>query len=171
MQRFLSAIQIVRTGSILLIAIQMKLIGPLVIGKVPLLLEGLEKIMYIVLFKYYLKWINLSKSLNEKWCHFDLKSWITGGTKIRPGIQSNWRIFESNWLGIEGEKTNFTLNTESITIQYINIFVCIHTYLFTDEIYANLNNKYLRICIVENSVEHPTAQLILNSQRKNTLHS
>ena len=25
----------------------------------------------------------------KKWSHFDLKSWVTGGTKIRPGIPSN----------------------------------------------------------------------------------
>ena len=30
--------------------------------------------------------------------HFDLKSWVTGGTKIWPGIPSNWRIFELIWL-------------------------------------------------------------------------
>ena len=40
-------------------------------------------------------------ALKEKWSHFDLKSWVTGGTKIRPGIPSNWRIFELNWLTIE----------------------------------------------------------------------
>ena len=28
------------------------------------------------------------------------KSWVTGGTKIGPGISSNWRIFEFNWLSI-----------------------------------------------------------------------
>ena len=36
----------------------------------------------------------------KKWSHFDLKSWVTSGTKIRPGIPSNWKIFESNWLSI-----------------------------------------------------------------------
>ena len=39
----------------------------------------------------------------KKWSHFDLKSWVTGGTEIRSGIPSNWRIFESNWLDIESE--------------------------------------------------------------------
>ena len=34
----------------------------------------------------------------KKWSHFDLKSWVTGGTKIWPGIPSNWRIFELYWL-------------------------------------------------------------------------
>ena len=31
----------------------------------------------------------------KKLSHFDLKSWFTGGTKIRPGKVGNWRIFES----------------------------------------------------------------------------
>ena len=44
----------------------------------------------------------------EKWSHFDLKSWVTGGTKIRPGIPSNWRILESNWLNIESQIINLT---------------------------------------------------------------
>ena len=39
----------------------------------------------------------------KKLSHFDLISWVTGGTKIRPGIPSNWRIFESNWLDIESQ--------------------------------------------------------------------
>ena len=48
----------------------------------------------------------------KKRSHFDLKSWVTGGTKIRPEIPSNWRIFESissqfdsnilQWLEISG---------------------------------------------------------------------
>ena len=33
------------------------------------------------------------RSSLKKWSHFDLKCWVTGGTKIRPGIQSNWRIY------------------------------------------------------------------------------
>ena len=46
--------------------------------------------------------------LKEKWSHFDLKCWVTGGTNIRQGIMSNWRIssqFDSNilqFLGIPG---------------------------------------------------------------------
>ena len=48
----------------------------------------------------------------KKWSHFDLKSWVTGGTKIRPGIPSNWRIFESNWLDIESQFWN-QLSTSS----------------------------------------------------------
>ena len=37
----------------------------------------------------------------KKWSHFDLISWVTGGTKIWHGIPSNWRIFESNSLIIK----------------------------------------------------------------------
>ena len=33
--------------------------------------------------------------------HFDLKSWVNGGNKIRPGIPNNWRIFEFIWIDIE----------------------------------------------------------------------
>ena len=34
---------------------------------------------------------------------FDIKSWVTCGTKIRPGKVGNWRIFESNWLNIKSQ--------------------------------------------------------------------
>ena len=34
--------------------------------------------------------------MKEKMTHFDLKKLVTGGAKFRPGIPSNWRIFESN---------------------------------------------------------------------------
>ena len=43
----------------------------------------------------------ITKKKKKIWSHFDLKSWVTGGTKIRPGIPSTWRIFESNWLYID----------------------------------------------------------------------
>ena len=59
-----------------------------------------------------LKWKSSLKQ--KKWSHFDLKNWVTGGTKIRPGIPSNWRIFESNWLDIEKE----FLNCLSISSQF-----------------------------------------------------
>ena len=42
------------------------------------------------------------------WSHFDLKSWVTGGTKIRQEIPSNLRIFESIWLDIESQVINLT---------------------------------------------------------------
>ena len=53
----------------------------------------------------------------KKWSHFDLKNWVTGGTNIQPGIPSNWRIFESNWLDIESQFV-LTLNIESIWLKY-----------------------------------------------------
>ena len=37
----------------------------------------------------------------KKLSHFDIKSWVTCGTKIQPGKVGNWRIFESNKLNIE----------------------------------------------------------------------
>ena len=37
----------------------------------------------------------------KKWSHCDLKCWVSSGAMIRPGIPSNWRIIESNWLDIE----------------------------------------------------------------------
>ena len=64
-------------------------------------------------------WVTITKNSKihwkKKWSHFDLKSWVTGGTKIR----SNWRIFESNWLGIESQfdsvlRVNLTRYWESI---------------------------------------------------------
>ena len=39
----------------------------------------------------------------KKLSHFDLKNWVTGGTKIRYDVPNNWRIFESNWLDIESQ--------------------------------------------------------------------
>ena len=42
----------------------------------------------------------------KKWSHFDLQSWVTGRTKIRSGIPSNCRIFESIWLDIESQLKN-----------------------------------------------------------------
>ena len=69
----------------------------------------------------------------KKCSHFDLKSWVTGGTKIRPGIPSNWKIFESNWPSIYNYdsilsqfdsqyRVNFTLNIESILLSISSQF-------------------------------------------------
>ena len=59
------------------------------------------------------KLFNSSKRLlrlhrKKNWSHFDLKSWVTGGTEIRPGIQSTWvkltRYWESkNWRSISSQ--------------------------------------------------------------------
>ena len=48
-----------------------------------------------------LNWpVQLLSHWKKKWSHFELKSWVTGRTKIRPWIPTNWRIFESIWLSI-----------------------------------------------------------------------
>ena len=44
-----------------------------------------------------------SSAIERKMSHFDLKIWVTGETKIQPGIPSNWGIFEANWLDIAWE--------------------------------------------------------------------
>ena len=35
--------------------------------------------------------------------HFDLKSWVTGGTIIWPENPNNLKILESNWLSISSQ--------------------------------------------------------------------
>ena len=54
----------------------------------------------------------------KKLSHFDKKSRVTGGTKIRHGKVGNWRIFESNWLNNKSRidstlRVKFLLNIES----------------------------------------------------------
>ena len=74
-------------------------------------LEGLSGYRILVYPTYH-----TTGSLNDKcmhwkknnWSHFDLKSRVTGGTKIRPEIPGNWRIFESNWVDIESQIVNLT---------------------------------------------------------------
>ena len=44
-----------------------------------------------------------SEHWRKKRSQFDLKSRVTGGSEIRPGIPSNWRIFESNCLSISSQ--------------------------------------------------------------------
>ena len=53
------------------------------------------------------------RTLKEKMESFDLKSWVTRGTKIRPRIPSCWRIFEWNSLDIKSHINNLTLNISS----------------------------------------------------------
>ena len=60
--------------------------------------------------------------------HVDLKSWVTSGTKIRPGISSNLRIFESIWLSISSQfyfqyRVNLSFNIESIWLSISSQFV------------------------------------------------
>ena len=47
----------------------------------------------------------------KKWSHFDLKSWVTGGTRVRFWIPSNQRIYDLNWLDIASH-FYLTLNIE-----------------------------------------------------------
>ena len=60
--------------------------------------------------------------------HSDLKSWVTDETKIRPGILSNWRIFESNWLDIESQfkLTQYRVNLTQIFSNYSDSRVEFH---------------------------------------------
>ena len=45
------------------------------------------------------------------------KFWVNGGTKIRPGIPSNWKIFESNWLDMESQfKSMLRVNSNRLPI-------------------------------------------------------
>ena len=61
-------------------------------------------------------------TLKEKWSHFDLKSWVTGGTKIWSGIPSYWRLFDSNWLDIESQVNSNWLDIESqIGLNWLDI--------------------------------------------------
>ena len=39
----------------------------------------------------------------KKLSHFDIKGWVTCGTKIRLDKVGNWRIFESNWFNIKSQ--------------------------------------------------------------------
>ena len=55
----------------------------------------------------------------KKLSHFDLNSWVTGGTKIWPGIPSNWRMFELNWLDIERQ---FEIRYSNIRVNLTQIF-------------------------------------------------
>ena len=59
------------------------------------------------------------KHWKKKLSHFDLKSWVTGGTKIRYGIPSNWKIFESKWLDIESQFDSNILQLLGIPAQIL----------------------------------------------------
>ena len=64
--------------------------------------------------------LQLIPSVTErKWSHFELKSWVTGRTKIWSGIPSNWRIFESNWIAIESQIDSLL---RSIWRKYLQLF-------------------------------------------------
>ena len=63
------------------------------------------------------KHIKITSHWKKKRNHFDIKSWVTGGPKIRPAIPSDWRILT---LNIESTQ-KLTLNIESIQILTLNI--------------------------------------------------
>ena len=63
----------------------------------------------------------------KKLSHFDLISWVTCGTKIRPGKVGNWRVFKSIWLSMLSQFdsqcwVNLTLNVESIWLSILSQF-------------------------------------------------
>ena len=66
----------------------------------------------------------------KKWSDFNLKRWATGGTKNRPGIPSNWKIFESNWLDIESQIIKFDSNIIQLFVIQGRILVSPVTQLF-----------------------------------------
>ena len=76
----------------------------------------------------------------KKWSHCDLKSWVIGGTKIRPGIPSNWRILRVKiWLLISSQ---FDLNIFQLLGITGRILVPPMTQLFM----SKLPLFYLRAC-------------------------
>ena len=55
----------------------------------------------------------------KKWSQFDLKNWVTGGTKIRLGIPSNWRRFKpNNQQKMDSQYRVKTRYWESICVTY-----------------------------------------------------
>ena len=81
----------------------------------------------------------------KKWNHFDLKSWVTGGTEIRPGIPNNLWIFESNWLDIESQ---FDLNIPLILGIPGWILVLLVTQLFMSKwLYCFISVRTVKKCI------------------------
>ena len=79
--------------------------------------------------------IPIQSSARKKLSHFDLKIWIPGGTKIRPEIPSNWRIFESNWPDVEIQFDSNVLQLLGISGQ---ILVC----QFDSQNRVNLNQIF-----------------------------
>ena len=57
---------------------------------------------------------DLLQHWKKKSCHFDLKSWVTGGTKNRLRIPSTLRIFESNWHSISSEFDSYIIQSLGI---------------------------------------------------------
>ena len=64
--------------------------------------KGIKTLVFFLISAKGIRWSG-AVYWKKKWSHFDRKSWVTGGTKIRPGIPSKWEIFESNWLSISSQ--------------------------------------------------------------------
>ena len=88
--------------------------------------------------------------LKQKWSHFDLKSWVTGRTIIRPGIPSNCRIFESNWIS-----SQFESNILQLLGIPGRIIVPPVTQLF--------RSKWLHFSVSSRNTQHRTIRLTLVS--------
>ena len=78
-------------------------------------------------FKVKMAQYFLSVHREKKLSHFDLKSWVTGGTIFWPGKVSNWRIFESIWLSMLSPFdspcwVHLTLHVESIWLSMYSQF-------------------------------------------------
>ena len=74
----------------------------------------------------------------KKWSHFNLKSWVTGETKIRPWIPSKWRIFESNWL------SSLTRYWESIWLKYSPKLLGIQERILVSQVTQLFRSKWPR---------------------------
>ena len=87
-----------------------------------------NNLLYIIVFFfsiYSLHHILFHYSLKENMESFWPKKLSHWRTKIRPGIQNNWRILESNWLDIESQIVNLTINIESKWLYFFfQCFLC-----------------------------------------------
>ena len=80
-----------------------------------------------IYLKFKISWNFLKSLINTHWkklSHFDLKSWVTGGSKSRPGIPSDliqiflnylesrvWFYFRQ-WLNFLGQNDSFFLSMQ-----------------------------------------------------------
>ena len=84
-------------------------------------------------------------ALKENIDSFDLKSWVTGGTKIWTRIPSNWRIFESNWLKIlNGEFWIVVKTIENFVYEALFCHISYNTAMYF------LFNHSQKCCVYEN---------------------
>ena len=81
----------------------------------------------------------------KKFNHFGRKSWITGGTKIQPGILSNWRIFESNWILIESLFYSYIiLQLLGVIGEYLNQIESLSRVNFTHILFSNYSESRVK---------------------------